>query len=98
LCNLNISSDVTGAKSEKHFEGSISIAPGGPESANNPVSARSGGTMLASFLATSSAMPDNLWMKNCINDLAKVISSSLLLYEVLTRVCEAALLLYSTQF
>jgi len=24
LCNLNISSDVTGAKSEKHFEASIS--------------------------------------------------------------------------
>jgi len=63
--NLNISSDVTGAKTENHFEGSIliSTAPGGPESANKPGSTRIGGTMFASFLATSSAMPDKLLIK-----------------------------------
>jgi len=63
--NLNISSDVSRAKTKKHFKGSISIltAPGGPESAIKPGSTRTGGTMFASFLATSPAMPDNLLIK-----------------------------------
>jgi len=34
LSNLNISSDVTGAKTDNYFEGSIPIELGGPESAN----------------------------------------------------------------
>jgi len=86
LSNLNISSDVTGAKSEKNLEGSISMESRGPETGNKLGLSRTRGTMLASFVATSSAMPDNLLMKNCVNDSAKGISSTLLLYEVLTRV------------
>jgi len=59
LSNINISSDVTGAKFEKHFEVSISMEPRGPETGKKIGSSRTGGTMLVSFLATSSAMPDN---------------------------------------